>query len=418
MTTTWIRRRLGLFSVALLTASALAAGLPARASTITDFTRGYAGVDALTRATGAYQICDQTLSLWPGSAYAAQVQEMGREWGARPDAAYYLISTCQTLWISRYLDPLKAAQIHRAEAGSDIAFKLSALDLLGAARALKEEIRLYNQIGGGEQGDSTTPPAPYELLSGLASNERDLNETLNKQVAAAVTALTAAGGTAVQVLQATREFSLVTARAGAVVSRTGVEAALLVTVLAWGAGEVADYGMWWFRRRDLWNQVYAASSALMRKDPARPLPVLLDEFYRATERLGYFYSYNLYLSESGATSTPDVNKKCYSMLSDFFSGAEKSQSDFGAALVDGSICPDAATIWLGAGQFLGRLAPDDARVRQVAERLIARAKRTFWSYAEIEAYRATQPVCTPVPRGTIFHFDVECRDPKTGGLVL
>ena len=82
-------------------------------------------------------------------------------------------------------------------------------------------------------------------------------------------------------------------------SGTGLEAALAITVLSAGVMVGAEYGVWWVRNKNMWKKVNAVTAKLLMRVPSQPLAPLLNEYYSAVERLGYFYSYNLLLVESG-----------------------------------------------------------------------------------------------------------------------
>jgi hypothetical protein len=389
----------------------------AQASPIGDFVSGYATTPSYEHGRQVYEICGSLLSTWPDSRYRQGIEEASRLSALSPEASYFLISSCQALWESKYLDLKKAEQIKRRQTGDAIAIKLSQGDLAGFAHALSDEIRIFNDVYTLPSKD--IPPAPYEILIGQASADRDLDEHLNQELALAIGAIGTAGGMTAQVLQTTKEFGVLVSRGSAALSRTGAEAALLITAVSWGAAEVANYGQWWVRQRDLWNNVSALAGKLAQsRSPgvtSKNQAPLLDEFYSATERLGYFYSYQLFLSDSGGDTKVEGNAKCFKQLDDYFSG--RPANDFAAEFASAAICPDAGTVGLGASLYIGGSFPNDPNARLVAARLMAKAKRTVWKYREMERYNASLPVCDEVQ--SVFPLTWgNCHDPKTGDRVL
>lgn len=376
------------------------------------FQREFATDSSLQRAAKAYQVCAALFSSWPSPSYSQTILQIGNSWKANPDSAYYLINTCNTMWISRYLDPAKGLAVKQAQDHSRFAHLLSSLDLINAAKYFPEEVRIYSDLH--LPANSQVPQSPYEVLGQFASSERQLDEALSFERRQAFTALAVTGGNLAVLLRSIKTVAGVVETRSQMVARTAKQMTL-VTLLAYAAGELVDAGLWQMRESDLWVPVAELTKNLSQTQGQAPLPILLDEFYRATERLGYFYSYNLYLAETSAGhSHATVNDKCYSELKQIFNGATLAKS-LSRAFADQSICADAATLWLGASQFLSEHYPNDPQALQVADRLMSRAKRTYISYEETKAYEKTLPVCRPTFSATNGGtFSEECFDPISG----
>ncbi len=372
-----------------------------------DVLNSFAQNSNLQRAAQSFELCGEIMAQWPGREYETRIQNLGAAWSMNPEAAYHILSTCQTIWISRFLDPIKSVQIKRQRDRSKLGFYISALDFVDSYRYLREEIRLFLTVK--PDNGAQNPPSPYEVLSGLASSERQMDETLQTEMRSAVSMLAATGGTLAVSLRATKTFMDFT-RARSLIAARAAKQALFITVLAWGAGEIAERGLWQVRQTDLVAQTENARKLLL--DGRVPRSIALEEFYKAVERLGYFYTYSLYLKESGADAHPTISDNaCGVRLRDYFADQRSPFS--------GQNCRDAANLWIGASQFLHRSFPADAEVQLIAERLQARAKRTFWSFEETRSYLETLPVCVPqMDPYVLFRNSYQCIDPKTGNAII
>lgn len=391
---------------------ALTLALSAHAADTQDFLRNFSGLNQIQRATGAYEICRQIFSQWPKPSYQEEIQKLGNQWQMQGEGAYYALSTCQSMWITKHLDPAKAAAIKRTLNQAEIAFYVSSADVLQAYGHLREEIRLY--------GEAVPPatagqmPAPYEVLMGMASSERQMSETLDQDVRA-MTAQIAAnmvqlGGAGVAIAQVFKGISRAGVTAGKIAGRV-VEQALLFTALAWGTEELADLYISHQRQAELTQKL----TDLMASAQNQPLPIWLDEFYRATEQLGYFYSYNLVLSETSPRRMSRIQAACLPQVKAYFSG---QKIDFSSKFETQSQCPDAAVAWLGAAQYLKRTFPGRREALAVAERLKARAKNAYWAQEEYETYLRSLPVCKETVPSVIFLREFRCVDPVTGADVI
>ncbi|MBX3022984.1 MAG: hypothetical protein KF799_15015 [Bdellovibrionales bacterium] len=377
--------------------------LGATAPTAEDFVRGFAGMSALQRAGRALQTCKATLGKAPAQ-YREDIQAMGRLWSAHSEAADYLISTCNTLWTAHELDPQKSTQIGRAQ-------KIANLDFLEAGKsALPVKIRQYMEA----PGKGLTRPAPYEILNGMASSARELDLTLQQNVGLAVASLVALGGSGVvTALEATGALARTSATWGLRASATGFEPAMVVTVLSAGIAVSANYAVWWKREYDAWWYVTQILEKLEKRTPDQPLLPLLEEYYGIAERLGYFYTFSLLQADGGKDVLPEGNARCLTKLDKFFNAGN---INWAVKFKRQTVCGDAAAVWMAAAQYLEQLLPQEPMAGLVADRLKARATRTYWAYKETAAFKATQPVCHPAVG--VVQTSWECRDPKTGALVL
>lgn len=406
-TQTWIKQSLtvvALFCHVLATSFALAPAASAMAETTAqDFAKNYQTLSPLHRAAQSMQICRATLAK-ATSEYTAAILDMGQMYSHSPEAIDYLISKCNTMWTALELDPTKAAQIGRAQ-------KIASLDLLEAGKAaLPVKIRQYIEA----RPAATARPAPYEILTGLASNARELDQALQYNVTNAIAALAmTGGGLVVATLEATGTIARTSSAWGLRASAVGLEAALVVTVLSAGVAVSADFLVWYKKENNAWQRVQDVMTKLKNRTADQPLSPLLDEYFAATERLGYFYSYSLLQADNGK-GMANVNAKCFAKLEKFFKGP----ANWAVKMERQTVCGDAAAIWAAASQWLQQKFPNEQLAQDVANKLMARSKRTYWSYIETQAYLETMPVCIPTASGSIFEPVYQCRDRKTGALVL
>jgi hypothetical protein len=391
---------------------ALTFALSAHAADTQNFLRDFSNLNEIQRAAGAFDLCRQIFAEWPKPSYQEEIQKLGSQWQTQGEGAYYALSTCQSMWITKYLDPVKAAAIKRTLNQAEIAFYVSSADVLRAYGHLREEIRLYGEAVPASAADQM--PAPYEILMGMASSERQMSETLDQDVRA-MTAQIAAnvvqlGGAGVAIAQVFKGVSQAGVTVGKITGRV-VKQALLFTALAWGTEELADLYISHEREADLTRTL----TDLMAQAKKKPLPIWLDEFYRATERLGYFYSYNLVLSETSSRPMSRIQAACLPQVKAYFSG---QKIDFASGFEAQSQCQDAAVAWLGAAQYLRKTFPERHEALAVAERLKARAKNAYWAQEEYETYLRSLPICRETVPSVIFLREFRCVDPVTGADVI
>ncbi len=366
-----------------------------------DFVANFAGQSSFERAQAAFDFCDESFKASP-ALYQTRISAMGDLYARQPEAAYMALSTCQTMWVSKYLDPDRLAQLQKRNR-SVVAFLLSGADLLYTH--LPEEIRLTLET---LPRDTRHPYSPYEILSHMASSERRMNETLNREMRSAATTLlagTAAVGLTATALKGVKGLSQLTAGASQTAGKL-VKQALLVTLVAMGVEAAADSGTWHLRRGELEKDVERWSAKILDPQGA-PVPVLLEQYFKSLERLGFFYTYDLYLAESGqAKGEHAVNSACVDQVRAHFTTGAPVQA-----------CRDAASAWILGAQFLRDKFPGNREASTVADRLTAKAKRALWRHLEVEAYKRSLPVCRPLPSSIIFKIDYECYD-QSGNVII
>ena len=152
-----------------------------------DFYRGFPDDSPMISAEKAYTLCDQLFSQWPNPSYQATVIQLGNDLTAHSEAAYFLLNTCQTQWVARYLDPLKPSDPNAKIDHSRLAFLLSAWSLIQKSRYVHEQIRLFTELY--LPPDPAIPTAPYVLLAGLAATVQDMDESIHTEMRTAYTVL-------------------------------------------------------------------------------------------------------------------------------------------------------------------------------------------------------------------------------------
>ncbi len=386
-------------------------GFSAQASEALDFVQKFEGAQELERAAGAYQLCERIFATWPTKDYETSIRELGYYWNTYPEAARYALNTCQTMWVSKYLDPIKLSRLKRSFNRAQLAYSIASLNLLQSYERMREEIRLYNEIL--PPSPNRIPAGPYEILSGLASSDRELSEALYQERQKAYATLAGVGGGLVAALASTKSFLDLTATRLQSASRL-LKQVLLIGVAAWGASEAMEYGMWQARNLEL-TQRLTTIKAQLKNAEGVGRDILVEEFYRASERLGYFYDFELYLRESGQNA-PRSSPKCLEDVSAFFSG---QTSSILGRFNRGEYCQGAAAVWLGASLFLRNNFPANVQAKAAADRLLAKAKKAYWSDLEVLIYRAERPRCDLIPDSTMLISPIyECRDPNTGQITF
>lgn len=364
-----------------------------------EFVEAYAQRSQFQNAEFAYQLCEEIFETAGSVAYENRIRQLGDLWPQYRDGAYMALSTCHTMWISKYLDPIRVSQVTRKDRAM-IANLVAGAEMLYTQ--LPEEIRLYLNI---LPKDTSIPKSPYEVLAHMASTERQLHETLHREMRMAANSIAAAPGYLAATLKGTKAFTSFIGGASEVAGRLAKQA-LLVTVLAYGAGELAETGLWYMRESNLTKHANELAAKLLKPDGA-PLSILFDEFFRAQERLGFFYNYDFYMAENGATHVNNaVSRRCVKQVKKYF--------ESGTPLAP---CRDAASTWILAAEFLKTHFQGQPDAIAIADRLFAKAKRAFWQYQETEAYKMSLPVCHPIPSATILFAPLyECTD--TSGRVV
>lgn len=387
----------------LVLLSILALGNSARALEPSEFIAQVSGQSSFVRAQAAYDFCEESFNASP-EVYQTRIQAMGQLWQTNPDAAYLALSTCQTIWTAKYLDPARLTKLQDRNR-STVGFLLAGADLLYSH--LPEEIRLTLET---LPSDPRLPLSPYEILSHLAASEKRMNETLHREMrsgAALLLSGTLATGLTARTIKGVKGLSQFVSGASQVGGKV-VKHLLLVALVAVGVEAVADSGMWQVRRIELERDVERWAARLLAPGNT-PLPVLLEQYYKSLERLGFFYTYDLYLAESGQTQGENaVQARCLDQVQNYFAGSRATLEP----------CPDAASAWITGAEFLSQKLPGSKDAALIAERLKAKAKRALWRYMEAEAYKRALPVCRPIPSPSMLFDPVyECRD-ESGNIII
>jgi hypothetical protein len=365
-----------------LIAVLLFAASSAFASPVRDFVAGFAQMDILKRSIDSFSVCSGLFAL-PAETYKAQLLELIPLFSESPEGAQYLTSTCEALWTTKYLDLQKTYKMKESTQASLMVTKLALGDFAAAANALRTQIRLYNDAG--LAGIDGAPLAPHEILIPLQASDRELSETISQQTRIALQSNVAIAGMTAEIALLLRGIAVGGEVAGSAATGSGVGAApgLVVAALSWVAVEGVDSGLWHYNESSLWSKVKKARALL--DQPAAPRPIVLDEFYRATIRLGYFYTYDIYLFENSQSNGAAGNLACLPELDTYY--GQSPSANYAGQFQGGGFCQDAATLWLSAGKWLEQKFPQDPIAQQVALRLEARAKTTYLIYKEAEAHR-------------------------------
>lgn len=383
------------------------------AATADDFIASYASDSELTHAEKAYSFCTNLFQLWPSAEYKITILGLGEAWKQNPDPAYYLLETCQDLWTAKYLDPVKTKEIP-ADLHARTAFLLSVADFLHGAPYLRQQIRLFGDTK--PVTSAQLPMSPYEVLMQMASSEREMDQSIHETMRESYSMMVGLVGTLPFGVRILKDFSTVVGKGGLAAGRF-VKQALIV----WLAGEAIstgiDWGMWYKQESNIWAPVKDLMQTLKNKNKNIPQPVLVDQFYKASEYLGYFYNMDLYRADSGDDTQAKVNEACYPNLVAFFSAPDSAKPSYADVFAQGTFCQDAVMVWIGASQWLSQNFPGQSQVQQVSDRLMAKAKRAFQSYQESKAYEATLPVCAPSLQPETF-LEMECHDPKDGSTII
>lgn len=353
-----------------------------------EFVTTYAKLGQLERADNAYALCEGALGAWPRADYQSTVQRLGQLWQTQPDAAFFALDTCQAAWSAKFLNPIKLRETRDENARARFANNLANAEIIGVAKYLREQIRLFNSSVSSTPAN--LPPSPFEILSGMAANDRDLDTALLYESSHAKAALAGAIGSAtVTIALAVRDYSLMQTGRLMILGRAyaaGTVAAIAGIAVTAGAQWYID----WRRAAGLWSTIDQATARM--KKTGTPEPWALDNFYTAVTNLGYQYSYDTYLNNSGVDAHPHVNEECRQPLDNYFTQPGLS---FAWRMTDHSPCADAVMVWVAASNYLTSYYPRSLEARQVADRLLTLAKRTYLSYKESEAFDRTHPAPLP-----------------------
>ena len=386
-----------------LLALLLLMAFPAAAQTPEDMVAQFAGDSSLTRAVKAAHFCDGHLKNWRDPLYTQDIRRLGQLWSTHPEASYYYLDACQTTWSGQFLRPIQ----HRlAEKDASQSWLGPVINMLRSTGHLREEIYAFSLL----KNDKNLPPAPFEILTGMASGQRQLNEILHQEMRANVRLLsTIAGGALAATLIKTKDMTAVVRTGTASVGRV-FKYALVATILAWSAGEAVDYGLWKLRFSELNQRILKLEKALQSHSANRQ--VLLDEYFLAVKQMGYFLSFEVYLKESNLTGDqPAQPLKCARGLNSYYADRQLQ--------LNSATCQDAAVFWAESARFLKNEFSNDAHAGFIAHRLEERALLTYMSYEAAWAYAAKQPICTPnLSQSNALKIEFTCVDPDTGAAIL
>jgi hypothetical protein len=374
-----------------------------------EFFADFARLSPLQRGGEAEKICDEIFKTWPAQRYFERILDVGGAWNQNPDAAYLILSTCQGAWVNRYLDPVKTPQIRHQQDRSNVGEYISKMDLLGMSKYLREEIRLFLKVK--PPADAAIPPSPYEVLTHLASSDRQLDVALHFETSQALKGAIQAGGLLAATAGVGKGFFNF-ARSRSVLASKVAKQALFIAIIAVGGAELSELGLWQARFNDLATQAESYRRALSDGRTIRALA--LEQYLKSVTLLGYFYTYKMYVKDGGHDAHPfAASEACDDRLRARFNGLEAAANP---RFIFESKCRDAANLWLDASLYLRETFPGDEDARFIADKLMEKAKRAFWAFEETRAYLKSLKVCTPVIEQVIAPGlnPMQCRDPETG----
>jgi hypothetical protein len=352
---------------------------PNGANLVERFINGFNQANELTRSGAAFKLCTFILPVVPdchAADYEGEIRKLGEAYKTNPEAAYAALDTCQSLWATRFLDPTKKVVIANEKEQIRVYQLMADQGLLaGGSQYLTERILLNGH---------TQPPtaqgylkSPFEILSGMAASEEQLNLALTFEQERARAAMIGASVAGMGLVWTIADFVRGVSMTGA----RFVKQALVLAAAAWviqAAEELrasnGDKTLGLLKLKRLLVDL---------NDPAAttPRPLILDQLYKSTNVLGYLYSRDVFTSESGENSVALPQWDCYEMMKGFLTAPRKNDAEqFAWLFKEGGTCQDAATLRLGAGFYLQRYFPNDAQAQALSVRFIDEAKRTFQLY--------------------------------------
>nr|HMN69875.1 hypothetical protein [Bdellovibrionales bacterium] len=361
--------------------------------------------------------CEAFFKNWPKQDYSADIHSIFAEWKRFPETTSLFLRTCNTIHLTKYVKPENVVRARRDLSFAHLSNLLGNFELLEAGAFLREEIRLYAKIF--TTPDPKLPPSPYSILTGYASTESELDLAITMQTDKAYGQIVGAmSGLAIGLRGSVWFLKL-----GKFGSKTlgFTLPGLAATVLAWGSGEIVETGAWYVTERDLISHLHRVTEKLVAHAPDTPPDFLLDEYFSAVKRLGYFYSYELFLAEdgdSGAMAT--ANSSCAQQIDTYFRSCQSPELELALArqFAKHQSCKDAATQWIGAGLFLKKVFPKSEIALEVADRLIGKAQYAHMGYQATRMAKANPPICQAIDMslglGTGMGMMMECRDRISG----
>ncbi len=145
----------------------------------------------LFKSAAAAKFCKENLEKWQQPSYSENIRALGEAWKTNPEAAYFVINACQTLWVAKYLQPEQVLPASEA-VNSQSAWYLPMLNFIHGAAYLPAELFIFSKVRN--IVDPTVPPAPYELLIGMASSARETDEVVSREMREALKIVAGLGG--------------------------------------------------------------------------------------------------------------------------------------------------------------------------------------------------------------------------------
>jgi len=383
----------------------------AQAQTVPELMETISSQTVLFKSAAAAQFCKENLQRWREPSYRENMLALGEAWKTKPEAAYFVINACQSMWTSKYFQPVQVMPAATDTVNSQSAWYLPMLNFLHGAVYLPTELFIFSKVRNAV--NPNIPPAPYEIMIGMASSEREVDEVVNREMRDALKIVASVGGGLATALTRAGKIPKV---AGNIAARAGsvAKVLLIATVIGYAAGEVFDNAAWYSRHRNLKNQVIEIQNKIVGAQG--PTPVLVDEYFQAVRLLGYFYSYAVYLNENQLSSDyPVMPEPCTMALRQYFQEKATNENARVLRYTNTHKCTDAVVLWLQASLFLKSRFAGNAQVELVSARLEEQAAITFRAYEEAWAFQARQLKCDYVFEPVL---RMRCSDPATGAEVI
>lgn len=383
-----------MFASAMASAEAVC---PNNIDLVDHFLKGFAKATPLSRASAVNRLCTFLLPINPtctSKDYAGDIRRLGDAYKTNPEAAYMALDTCQNLWNAKFMDPLKAKIVTTVHQQDRVFEMIASQGLLeGTFQYLAERISIWGQVEPGHSAGS--PPAPFEILSGMAASERQLDITLtnerNKATAAfAGTSLTAGAGIIWTIADIVRGTSMSAGRF--------VKQALILTAAAWlitveeefraaNAGKAEER----LRMKYILAQLKYPDEF---KDNPVPRPMLFDQLYKSTTLLGFYSNKDLYDAQGGEDNHALPDWECYRELKGYLEAPNKTDDEqLSWIFNEGATCGDAANLKISAGLYLRQYFAADPQAQVLATKMISEGKRLFQFYQQSIQYWQNVDAC-------------------------
>lgn len=397
-----------LFKTALLSLVTMTS-LKSFASPISDFIQNFERQSELERAISSQEVCETLFKQWPQSTYVAWLQEAGSLYIQHPQATQYLLSLCNSIWTQTILGPQRAAETQKQlkQNPASMALNLLSSGILEGEQYLPEQIRLFSSVLPTTHTNQI-PPAPFEVLSGLASSARQLDASVQAETRRKASQLAAMGVTAGVVIQdlrmakaAAQTVTLSSSTAGRL-----LKAALLIAMASTLAEKAIDYKI---ERAQIDNAIALVDESVAKLESTGAQPPLLHEFSLRVDNLAYLYALPLKTKDGRKSLCGQELKRA----------ADQNFDTPHVATFASSTCQDPALVWAAAASYLRARFPNIALTEPMASKFTERAIYSYMSYESEREADARRPVCRPPSTGNPFAIERwECVDPKTGAQVL